>query len=136
MKKRRKSLRLATGEIEILQMLWREKSVTISQAHESLERKVGYTTVQTRLNRLVNKGLVRKTGSRPANYRAAIKPEEVSRGDLDVLVERVTGGRIVPLVAHLVKDRELSEDEIRELKQLIGDVERKNPKKKSAGDDR
>ena len=53
-----------------------------------------------------------------------------------MLVERVTGGRIVPLVAHLVKDRELSEDEIRELKQLIDDVERRNRQKQSRGDDR
>ena len=134
MKKRRKVLRLAAGEIEILEMLWKEKSATISQAHESLERKVGYTTVQTRLNRLVDKGLVRKTGSHPARYRAAIKQEEVSGRDLDVLVQRVTGGRVVPLVAHLVKDRNLSEEEIRELKQLIDEVERKNRNRKSKED--
>jgi BlaI family penicillinase repressor len=135
MKKRRKVLRLAAGEIEILEMLWKEKSATISQAHESLERKVGYTTVQTRLNRLVGKGLVRRTGLHPARYRAAIKPEDVSSGDLDVLVQRVTGGRVVPLVAHLVKDRNLSEEEIRELKQLIEDVERKNRNRKLEEDD-
>ena len=135
MKKRRKVLRLAAGEIEILEMLWKEKSATISRAHESLERTVGYTTVQTRLNRLVDKGLVRKIGSHPAHYQAAIKPEDVSSGDLDVLVQRVTGGRVVPLVAHLVKDRELSEEEIRELKQLIDDVERKNRNRLSKEDE-
>jgi len=122
----KKRLRLAAGEIEILEMLWRENSVTISQAHRSLARTVGYTTVQTRLNRLVDKGLVRKTGSHPAKYSAGIKPEEVSRHDLDVLVKSVTAGHVVPLVAHLVKDRELSSDEIRELKQLILEAERKN----------
>ena len=138
MKKRRKQLRLAAGEIEILEMLWREKSVTISGAHESIERKVGYTTVQTRLNRLVDKGLVRKTGSHPARYQAAIKPEDVSSGELEMLVKRVTGGRVVPLVAHLVKDRELSDEEIQELKQLIDDVERKSRKhaSRSKEDDR
>jgi predicted transcriptional regulator len=126
MARSRKRLRLAAGELEILEMLWRMKSVSISQAHEALGRRVGYTTVQTRLNRLVDKRLVRKSGAHPAMYRAAIQPEEVSRQDLDLLVNRVTAGRVVPLVAHLVKDRELSAEEIHQLKQLIDEVERQN----------
>jgi BlaI family transcriptional regulator, penicillinase repressor len=86
MNTRRKAARLAAGEIEILEILWRIESATISEAHEALAREIGYTTVQTRLNRLVVKGLVRKGGSHPARYQAAIKPEQVCRGDLDVLV--------------------------------------------------
>ena len=123
MKKEAKQLRLAAGEIEILEILWRHESLTISQAHETLRPKVGYTTVQTRLNRLVEKGLVRRTGLHPAAYEAVIQPDAVSRGDLDSLIRHVTFGRVVPLVAHLVKDRNLSDGEIRELKQLIDDAE-------------
>ena len=59
MKRRRKELRLASGEIEILEILWQAGSATISEAHDAHVRKIGYTTVQTRLNRLVEKGLVR-----------------------------------------------------------------------------
>lgn len=136
MKKRRTRVRLAAGEIEILEILWRDKSVTISQTHATLERNVGYTTVQTRLNRMVDKGLVRKSGSHPARYVAAIQPDEVSRRDLDVLVRRVTGGQVVPLVAHLVKDRELSHEEIRELKDLILEVERNSKSKRRIEDER
>jgi BlaI family transcriptional regulator, penicillinase repressor len=128
--------RLAAGEIEILETLWRKGSATIAETHEAMARNVGYTTVQTRLNRLVAKGLARKSGSHPARYEAAIKPEQVCRGDLDVLVESVTSGRIVPLVAHLVQDRELSDAEIRELKQLISEAERANRKPKSKGGNR
>ena len=133
---KRKTFRLAAGEIEILEMLWREKSVTIAQAHAAFGQAVGYTTMQTRLNRLVDKGLVRKTGLHPAHYQAAIQPEEVSKRDLDVLVQRVTGGRVVPLVAHLVKDRELSEEEIRQLKHLIDEIDQKRRKRPSEEDDR
>jgi predicted transcriptional regulator len=137
MAKRGKRLRLGAGELEILEMLWRRQPVSISQAHEALGRRIGYTTVQTRLNRLVEKKLARKTGSHPALYRAAINPEEVSRQDLDLLVDRVTSGRVAPLVAHLVKDRRLSAEEIQELKQLIEEVERQNrPHNESASSSR
>jgi predicted transcriptional regulator len=110
--------------MEILQMLWREGSVTILEAQRALDRPIGYTTVQTRLNRLVAKGLVTRTRGRPAKYRAAVAPEEVSAGHLDLLLERVSGGSVVPLVAHLVKDRTLSPEEIEQLRRLIDEAER------------
>ncbi len=56
MNKNRKLPRLSAGEMEIVQMLWRAGAVTLSEAHAALERPIGYTTVQTRLNRLVEKG--------------------------------------------------------------------------------
>lgn len=133
MKKQSKEVRLAAGEIEILEILWRENGQTISQAHEALDKKVGYTTVQTRLNRLVEKGLVKRSGLHPAVYEALIQPEDVTRKDLDSLLKHVTFGQIVPLVAHLVKDRKLSVDEIHELKGLIEQAEQAQRHQKFKG---
>ena len=124
MARSRNTPRLSPGEMEILQMLWREGGVTILQAQQALDRPVGYTTVQTRLNRLVAKRVVKRSTTRPAKYQAAVAPEDVSARHLDLLVERVSGGSVVPLVAHLVKDRDLSPEEIDQLKRLIDDGER------------
>jgi len=115
---------VSAGEMEILQVLWRTGAVTLSGAHRALGREIGYTTVQTRLNRLVEKGLARRSTNRPARYSAAVSQREISAGQLDLLLERVSGGSIVPLVAHLVEDRSLSPAEIDELKQLISEAER------------
>jgi BlaI family penicillinase repressor len=114
--------RLTSGELEILAALWRAGPGTISEVHAALGQPIGYTTVQTRLNRLVAKEVVTKSDERPAHYRAAFGPEEVSRRDLDVL-RRVNSGQVVPLVAYLVRDRMLSRDEISELRQLIDEAE-------------
>ncbi|WP_425395683.1 BlaI/MecI/CopY family transcriptional regulator [Aeoliella sp.] len=124
-KKRGKVPRLPEGEIEILEMLWRESAVTIQQAQTALGQPIGYTTVQTRLNRLVEKGLAKKSKTRPAHYSAAVTPEEVRERDLETLVERVSSGRVVPLVAHLINRRDISPEEIAELKTLIEQAERK-----------
>ena len=107
MVKKGKSRRLSAGELEILQVLWRDGPVTISEARHGLRRTIGYTTVQTRLNRLAEKGVITRTTERPAKYQAAVAPEEVSTSYFKLLLERVSGGSIVPLVAHLMKDREL-----------------------------
>lgn len=119
-----KSRRLSAGELEMLQMLWRDGPVTLSEAQRGLRRAIGYTTVQTRLNRLVEKGVVARTAERPATYRAAVAAEDVSAGHLDLLLERVSGGSIVPLVAHLMKGRRLSREETLALRKLISASER------------
>ena len=87
--------------------------------------RVGYTTVQTRLNRLVRKRLALRSGERPARYQAAVTSHEVVASDLKLLVERVASGSVVPLVAHLVRDRSLSAEELTELKALLKEAEQR-----------
>ena len=118
-------IRLGAGELELLDVLWREGPVSISEALSGLEREQGYTTVQTRLERLVAKKVAKKSRTRPAKYTAAISEADVTRDDLNVLVRRVTRGKVVPLIAHLVNDRSLSPDEIEEIRQLITDAEQR-----------
>ncbi len=131
MAKKAKTAYLGAGEMEMMQVLWREGGVTISEAQRALDRTIGYTTVQTRLNRLMAKGIVTRGKSRPGKYRAAVAPEEVSARHLDLLLSRVSAGRVVPLVTHLVKDRSLSRAEIDELKQLVAEAERHGRRKHS-----
>jgi len=121
----RSNCNLSSGEMEILSMLWGRGLLTLSQAHEAFGRPLGYTTMQTRLNRLVAKGWVSRSKDRPARYGAAISPDDVSAHHLQELLDRVTGGSIVPLVAHLLDDPSLTHSEISELKELIQKAERR-----------
>jgi BlaI family penicillinase repressor len=123
MARRRPGPRLTAGEMEIMAMLWERGELTLSEAHQALGRPIGYTTMQTRLNRLVAKGVVTRSEGRPARYGAAVGAEAVGTRHLDLLLERIRGFKIVPLVAHLVRDRRLTAEEIRELKQLIDQAE-------------
>ena len=121
-----KSVKLSPGEMEIMSQLWQHGAMTIAQARESLGRPIGYTTVQTRLNRLADKGLVQKSTDRPASYSAAVSANSIGGHHLDDLVDRVAGGKVVPLVAHLVQQRSLSKHELQELKAIIRDAEEKH----------
>ncbi|HUY91672.1 MAG TPA: BlaI/MecI/CopY family transcriptional regulator [Pirellulales bacterium] len=122
--------RLSAAEMELLEMLWRHGAVTLSEAHRALALPIGYTTVQTRLNRLVRKGLAHRSPDRPTRYSAAIEPQAVTENDLNLLLERVSGGSVVPLVAHLVRDRSLTSAQIAELKQLLDEAEQRIRSKK------
>jgi predicted transcriptional regulator len=112
-----------------MEMLWRRGPLTLSEAQAGLGRAIGYTTIQTRLNRLVEKNVVARNSERPASYSAAVNQADISARHLDMLVERTSGGSVVPLVAHLVRDWELSDNDIAELKKLIADAERHSKSK-------
>jgi len=127
----RRTARISPGELELLEMLWREGPVTLSAAHAALGSDIGYTTVQTRLNRLVAKGLARRSDERPALYSAAIRRDRAGTQQLDLLVQSLGHGSVVPLVAHLVRDKSLSAAEIAELRELIAQSERRNGSAKS-----
>lgn len=121
MKKQEKQIRPSKGDMELLSLLWEHGPIALSEAHEQLPDDIAYTTVQTRLNRLVTKGLAlrEKVGRQPLKYRAAVQPEEIIASQLDSLVERVAGGSVLPLVAQLVQKTGFSASELSELKQLV-----------------
>ncbi len=119
---------LTGGEMELLSFLWKHGELSLSEAHQKFSQSIGYTTMQTRLNRLVDKGLVSRSATRPARYSAKIAPEDVGSGHLDTLLERVSDFKVVPLVAQLVNERSLTTDEIDEIKQIIEKAERRTRK--------
>ncbi len=128
----KKSIKLSPGEMEIMSELWQHGSLTIAEAHQSLGRPIGYTTVQTRLNRLVDKGLVKRSAERPARYSAAVSAASIGAHHLDDLVQRVAGGKVVPLVAHLIQQRALSTHELQELKEIVRRAEKQNKTRKAS----
>ncbi|MFT5523333.1 MAG: BlaI family penicillinase repressor [Pirellulaceae bacterium] len=123
-RKTRSKIEVTRGETLLLRMLWEHGPVSLSQAHLAMQQmgqKIGYTTVQTRLERLVGKGLAVKSNSRPATFQAAIEPAEISGSVIDGLLERVAGA--VPLFAQLIQDPLLSLDDVSEMKKILADAE-------------
>ncbi len=113
-------------------LLWDRGPLTLAEVHQALSRRVGYTTVQTRLNRLVDKRRVARSNERPTRYRAVVARERVSAGHLDQLLDKVSGGRVAPLVAQLIERASLSTEDVRELKALIGAAERRMRRRRKA----
>ena len=117
--------------MELISFLWQHGELSLSEAHERFDQPIGYTTMQTRLNRLVQKGFVCRSDSRPAKYSASLEPEDVSQNQLNQLITRVTEGSVVPLVAQLVNNKSLSAEDIDEIKDIIQKAEQRIRKGKA-----
>ena len=131
--KKMKVLKLAPGEFELLDLFWNNGGMTIAQTHEQLldkGRELAYPTVQTRLNRLVEKKILRKAGYYPAVYTAAVQQNDVIGGYYDQL-ESFCGGNIAPLLLYLAGKRDFQSVEIDAFKAIISRYNQKCRKKKT-----
>lgn len=117
---------LSRSEIEVARIVWELKSATVREVHDALrqQRDVDFTTVQTWLRRLEEKGYLNvRIEKRARVYSPRVRPGTVIRETVDDLVNRLFGGETVPLVRHLVEERDYSADEIRQLRKLIDRLE-------------
>ncbi len=128
MPKLKKQPKISEAELEILRILWEKNGVTIAETQSLLNKSVRLATVQTQLNRLIDKGAVRRNSDRPARSWAVHEPEEASARPLQSLVRNVGGGSVFPLIAHLVEGHEFSQEEIAALQSLVGNLRTKGEK--------
>jgi BlaI family transcriptional regulator, penicillinase repressor len=113
-------------ELEILKIVWRLKTATVREVYEALleRRRIAYTTVMTMMNVLERKGHLRKRREAKAFVYAATRPQRQVIGKMvREFVDRVFNGSARPLLVHLVEDRKLSEDDLRELRRALEEAE-------------
>jgi predicted transcriptional regulator len=112
--------------MEVVRMVWDLGEATVRQVFEPFpaERNVDFTTVQTYLRRLEVKGYLRaKRKGRAMVYRPRVRPDEVIRETVDDLVNRLFDGQAVPLLHHLIRDRSIRQEDIRQLREMIDQLE-------------
>lgn len=119
---KRKSELLTSVELEFMMVLWHIGAGTVRQVLEILNRqeKRAYTSVATVLKVLHEKGYVEaEKNDRALIYSPSLSKEEYEGRTLRSLSETLFGGAPTALVARLVDDEYLSEDAIREIRDLI-----------------
>lgn len=116
------AVKLGESEKELMVLLWAESPLSASALAERARRSRGWslTTVKTMLARLVEKGAVTAAADgRRFLYSPAIARGAVAGAEAGRLVDRLFGGRVSPLVAHLAERRDLTTDDLAELERIV-----------------
>ena len=107
---------LTPPELEIMQVLWRLGPSNVQTVQKNLQSDLAYTTVQTVLNVLHQKGRVlRKLNGKAYEYRPAASRDSVLGQAIKDLVRRMFGGSSEELVMSLVKTRQIDPGKLEEL---------------------
>ncbi len=119
---RRRSPALTDAEAGIMAVLWDRQTATVADVVAALKRKrsVSYSTVQTILRILEEKGYVSHDKvARAFVYRPRIDARQARRRALRHLVTRLFEGSPSLLVLNVLEDERIDAGELARLKKLI-----------------
>ena len=117
--------RIAEGEYAVMEVLWDEAPLTAADVAARVPEDRGWSlaTVKTMLSRLLAKGLLdHEEDGRRYLYRPAIRREDYVAEESGRLLDRMFGGKLTPLVAHLAERDRLSAADIADIEQLLKEL--------------
>jgi BlaI family transcriptional regulator, penicillinase repressor len=121
--------KLSRLEFQIMEALWTQGELSIREMQEAFpaKRRPAYTTVQTSVYRMEEKGKVRRV-RKVGNFHifaAAVSREAAQRRLIDDLLAHF-GGKSQPVISHLIESGKLTLDDVKEAEQVLRKMERKD----------
>lgn len=123
---RRKLPGLGAQQWEVLRWVSEHAPVTVAEAAEAFAQshRLARTTVLTVMEKLREKGhLTREKIGSSYQYRPAVPKAQLLREQVAQFVEGTLGGSFTPFLAYLAHDTQVSEEQLRELKRLVHELE-------------
>jgi predicted transcriptional regulator len=118
---------LGDRELDVMGVLWDLGSGTVTEVRDKLPADLAYTTVLTILRNLEAKEFVSHRAEGKAHrYYPKVARKTARRSAITRIVDKLFHGSPEQLVAQLVEDEELSQDDMQRLRALLAS----SPKKK------
>jgi predicted transcriptional regulator len=111
---------LADREAEIMEVLWTRGPSTVTEVRDHLKDDLAYTTVLTILRNLEGKGYVgHDEEGRAHRYSPLILREAAQRSALRDLATKLFNGSSALLLMQLVRDENLTEEDLERIRRLL-----------------
>lgn len=120
--------KITEAEWTVMRVFWQLGEAALGDVVRALEAQLDWKprTVQSLMRRLVEKGaLISESQGRDFRYRPAFTQDECQVDEGRSFLQRVFEGRLTPFVAAMVEKQEVSKDELRELRALLDEAEKK-----------
>lgn len=116
---------LQPSEWIIMEKLWENPPLTIMQLYHELKEEPGWSksTVNTMLGRMVKKEIIYyEEGKKAKLYYPNVKRDDVAITETESLLDRVYRGSISMMMSTLIRNNNLSDKDIKELYQILGEA--------------
>lgn len=115
-------------ELEVMAVLWRLGSATVTDVRDALEDDLAYTSVLSALRTLEEKGYVRhEAEGRAHRYYPLIEAEQAGGSALARIKDAVFQGSAERMFAQMVSDHGLSREELERMRRLLAERLREQP---------
>ena len=122
------------AELELLGVLWARGPSTVRQIHEALsgQKSTGYTTTLKILQKMLEKGLLRRDERERSHvYEAVWKAEETQRQLVRDLLRRAFRGAAAKLVVQALSEEKVSGDDLATIRKMLDDLEARQKRKRT-----
>ena len=117
-------IKLFDSELKIMNVLWVQGDVTAKHISNVLKEEIGWNmnTTYTLIKRCIKKGAIERL---EPNFicHALISKEEVQLAQTNELLDKIFDGSIDKMFTALIGNKQLSEKQIKELKDLVKNLE-------------
>jgi BlaI family penicillinase repressor len=111
-------------ELDIMSVLWRRGSGSVTEVRHALGDSVAYTTVLKILQILEEKGAIRhEAEGRAYRYFPLVQPAEAGGNALSRILEKIFGGSAELLLTQLVSGQDISPEELARMRKLLEEME-------------
>ncbi|RSV44317.1 MULTISPECIES: BlaI/MecI/CopY family transcriptional regulator [unclassified Sphingomonas] len=117
--------RISEAEHAVMEVLWEESPLTAQEVAERVpaDRDWSANTVKTLLGRLLAKNVIaHEEEGRRYRYRPLVARGDYVVGESRKLIDRLFGGRLTPLVAHLAERDAITDQDIAEIEALLKEL--------------
>lgn len=122
--KKPKIIKLGDAELKVMNVLWNEGNCTAKHISDILSERFGWNmnTTYTLIKRCIKKGAIER--SEP-NFmcQALVSREAVQEAETNELLDKLFDGSADKLFAALVGRKNLSTEQIKKLKKIVGDFD-------------
>lgn len=126
---RPKMKKLSEPQFEIMKVVWRLGEATVRDVYEDLrlQRPIAYTTIMTMMKNMEARGhLKKRSEGRAFVYTATVPESRMLRRIVGDFIDRVFNGSTEPLLAQLVEERRLSEQDLEKISRMIREKKSKH----------
>ena len=116
------AIKIGNLQLKIMRVLWQHGEATARQITDSIGKSetVAHSTIQTLLRKLeLKKAVGYEERDRTFVFRPLVSESEVTQSATKDLISRVFHGSLSGLVAHVLENEDISDDEMAKLRQLI-----------------
>jgi BlaI family penicillinase repressor len=129
-------IELTGAEWTIIKAVWEHEPCAAPAIQEKLFKRTEwtYSTVRTLMDRMAAKGLL--TAEKVRNqtlYRSAVTREQAQRGELLYALKHAFNGALAPMVQCLLDTRNVTREELDQVKRLITEHEQQRSGKRTSG---
>jgi BlaI family transcriptional regulator, penicillinase repressor len=120
-------MRISSAESQVMEALWRRSPLSTEEITTEVGPANGWAlgTVRTLLHRLLKKQAIegQRKGAR-YEYRPLVQRQQYVLTESQGLLDRLFEGKVTPLVAYFAEHQKLSDEDLKKLNDLLGELDR------------